>query len=117
MTDTETRFICAELQDEIDEWNQRQPWAGDSPAVVTLGLAEESGELCRAVLKMHQQIRGTEDEWMLESEKEMGDVFIKLCCIANSLGIDLEKAIKERWTEVRKRNWSTDRTGHGLPEG
>jgi len=107
----------SEMQDEVEEWNSRQPWANDSPAVVALGLGEECGELQRAVLKMHQGIRGTEEEWMMEAEKELGDVFIKLLAIANSLGFDARGAIERRWESVRQRNWSTDRIGHGIEKG
>lgn len=102
------------MQDEVEDWNQRQPWKNDPPAVVALGLGEESGEVQRAVLKMHQGIRGTEEEWLSETEKECGDVFIKLCAIANSLGFDLQAAIEKRWAEISKRNWTTDRQGHGI---
>lgn len=102
------------MQDEVDEWNQRQPWADDPPIVVVVGLGEECGEVQRAVLKMHQGIRGTEQEWRAEVEKEMGDVFIKLCALAESLDMDLETAIGMRWAEIKQRNFTKDPQGHGI---
>jgi NTP pyrophosphatase (non-canonical NTP hydrolase) len=102
------------MQDEVDAWRQKQPWADESPAQSTLGLAEEVGEVCRAVLKNEQRIRGTHDEWMIELAKELGDVFIKLCDVANVYGLDLQKCITARWDEVSKRNFTKDRVGHGI---
>lgn len=104
-----------DMQAEVWEWNSRQPWADDPPAIVALGLGEEAGEVQRAVLKQHQQIRGTHEEWQLEAKKECGDVFIKLCALAESMGFDLEDAIRQRWADVGQRNFTTDPKGQGLP--
>lgn len=102
------------MQNEVDAWNSRQPWKDDPPVVVVVGLGEETGEVQRAILKMHQGIRGTEQEWRDEAAKEMGDVFIKLCALAESLGMDLEDCIAQRWDVIRQRNFTTDRQGHGI---
>lgn len=102
------------MQQDVAEWNDKQPWADDDPAVVTLGLAEETGELCRAALKLHQVIRGTSAEWLEEIHKEAGDVFIKLCAIADVYGFDLGQVITERWLTVRERNFTKDPIGHGI---
>lgn len=79
-----------------------------------LNLTEETGELSRAIIKMKQGIRGTESEWLTEAYKEVGDVFISLCNVAGSLGIDLEQAIEDRWDSVSQRDWNTDRIQHGI---
>lgn len=102
------------MQDDVDMWNSRQPWRDDPPVVVVVGLGEETGEVQRAVLKMHQGIRGTKEEWIEEAAKEMGDVFIKLCQLATALDLDLEDCIRERWGEISQRNFTTDRQGHGI---
>ncbi len=101
-------------QNEVSAWNQRQPWKDDPPVVVVVGLGEECGEVQRAILKMHQGIRGTEQEWREEAAKEMGDVFIKLCALADSLGMDLEDCIAQRWDVIRERNFTKDPQGHGI---
>lgn len=105
------------LQLHVAEWTARQPFADDPPMVVTLGLAEETGEVCRAVLKMGQGIRGTREEWLAEVEKELGDVVIKACAVATSLGIDLLRAVEDRWEDVSQRDWTADRVGHGIDRG
>jgi len=106
--------ITGIMQADVHRWEQRQPWAGDPPAIVALGLGEEAGEVQRAVLKMHQGIRGTKEEWIEEARKECGDVFIKLCAVASSLGFDLGQAITERWEIVRERDWTANKIGHGI---
>jgi len=108
------KLTIAEMQNEV------APWVGsnfpnDTVETATLGVTEEAGELARAVLKRYQGIRGTFEEWTEEMRKELGDVFIKLCHVASLAGIDLEYAIADRWNEVRHRDWTTDKQGHGLP--
>jgi NTP pyrophosphatase (non-canonical NTP hydrolase) len=103
-----------ELQNEIAIWAARN-FPDDTRQTVVLGTAEEVGELCRAALKHYQQIRGTPEQWEAEVRKETADVFIKLCHVAEIWGFDLESVIDTRWTEIRQRDWTTDKTGHGMP--
>lgn len=81
----------------------------------TLGMVEEAGEVARAVLKRHQRIRGTSEEWIAEATKEVGDVVIKLADICYVLGIDFTEAVARRWERVRERDFVADPIGHGLP--
>jgi NTP pyrophosphatase (non-canonical NTP hydrolase) len=104
------------FQDEVWEWRQRQPWKDEKPTATALGLAEETGEVCRAVLKHEQGIRGTSDEWEAEVAKELGDVFIKLCDVAGSFGLSLQRCIEERWNVVSQRNFTKDKVGHGIAD-
>jgi NTP pyrophosphatase (non-canonical NTP hydrolase) len=82
----------------------------------TLGLVEEVGELCRALVKREQGIRGTTEEWDLEIRKELGDCFIKLLDVAEQTGFDLATVATLRWMDVRQRDWIKNPLGHGLPE-
>ncbi len=102
------------MQAEVWEWGQEQPWKDDLAIVRVVGLGEETGEVQRALLKMHQGIRGTREQWLDEAAKEMGDVFIKLCDVAESLGLNLERCIQDRWAEIRQRNFTKDPQGHGI---
>ena len=100
------------LQTEVNEWVTRNFDNSELTAVV--GMVEEVGELCRAVVKMEQGIRGTRAEWFAEIRKEAGDVFIKLCDVARFYGFDLSDAIHERWAKVGARDWKADPIGHGI---
>lgn len=95
------------LQAQVKEWAEYN-FQGDSTQDVALGVAEETGELCRAVLKRWQHIRGTYDEWTEEIKKETADTFIKLCHLAAVEGFDLFDVIFLRWQEVRQRDFIKD---------
>jgi NTP pyrophosphatase (non-canonical NTP hydrolase) len=101
------------LQRQIAAWVETN-FPGTPDEVAVLGLAEESGEVCRAVLKRAQGIRGTREEWDREIAKELGDVVIVAFNIAARFGIDLGDAVFGRWVAVGARNWTVDKVGHGI---
>jgi hypothetical protein len=49
-----------------------------------------------------------------EVAKELGDVFIKLCDVANVFGWTFEKCIKSAGLLVSQRNFTKDKIGHGI---
>ena len=77
----------------------------ESITETTLGLAEETGELCRAVLKRYQGIRGDKTYWDEEVKKELSDIVIKCHDVAGKEGFDLMIAVAERWDIVSRRDW------------
>lgn len=81
-----------------------------------LNVAEEAGELCRAVLKRAQGIRGTREEWEGEIRKEIGDVILSAGHVAHIMNWDLGELVQERWNEVKTRNFNVDQIGHGIPK-
>jgi len=99
---------------EIGNWTSLN-FPNETRISIALGIAEETGELCRAVLKQFTGIRGTFEEWDEEIKKELGDVYIKLGHLANFCGWDLDELIKIRWTEISQRDWIKNPIGHGLP--
>lgn len=77
----------------IDDW---------TPAEWGCALAGETGELCN----MLKKIRRGENVDLKEVAHEIGDVFAYLDLVAASLGIDLEKAIIDKWNVVsERRGW------------
>jgi NTP pyrophosphatase (non-canonical NTP hydrolase) len=109
-------MLIRALQDELEAWTLHN-WGSVEecpPVIAVAGAAEEMGELCRAVLKQHQNIRGTWEEWQEEIKKESGDVFLKLLDIAVRCGFDLETAVQARWETIRLRDWRKDKIGHGI---
>lgn len=103
-----------DFQEEVTSWADHN-FPHETRISVVLGLAEETGELCRAALKQHQGIRGTTEEWDQEARKEIGDVFLKLLHVASVWGLDLEDAILDRWSIIKDRDFRRDQKGHGLP--
>lgn len=74
-----------------------------------LNVAEEAGEVARAVLKRVQGIRGTYEHWTDEIRKEAADVMISLMCLAQIEGWDLGMAVDERWNYVINREMDKHR--------
>jgi NTP pyrophosphatase (non-canonical NTP hydrolase) len=101
------------LQSEMLQWVTHN-FPGHSPLENTTGLAEEAGELCRAVLKLERGIRGTREEWLAEIKKEIGDVIICCIFIANDYGVDWAQALQERWRVIEQRDWQRDKIQHGV---
>jgi NTP pyrophosphatase (non-canonical NTP hydrolase) len=92
------------------------PDGGSSVLDGALVLSEEVGEVARAVLKRHQKIRGSYEEWSVQIQKELADVIIAAHAIAGVEGFDLDDAVKQRWETISQRNFITDQIGHGIGE-
>jgi len=69
-----------------------------------LNIAEEAGEIARAILKRAQGIRCTREMWDAEVQKEAGDLVISLMCLAAIDGFDLSEAVDKRWDAVISRD-------------
>lgn len=67
-------------------------------------LAEEIGELAKALRKMHD-VKVANDSAVGKVEHEAADVFWMLLCVCNGLGIDLEQAMRDKEEHNKKREW------------
>jgi NTP pyrophosphatase (non-canonical NTP hydrolase) len=104
-----------QLQAEVAEWVNRNR-IDNTIETATLCVAEEAGELCRAVVKRHQGIRGSAEEWTAEIRKELADIIISASYVATLEGFDLADAVDARWQVIKERDFVRDPTGHGMPE-
>lgn len=109
------KIDISKMQSEIGEWIVEN-FGPEDPVVAGLVLAEETGELARAVAKMTQGIRGTKLDWLNQASLEIGDVMISLLSVAHALGIEAEEAIEGRWRFIQQRDWNTDRIQHGITQ-
>lgn len=107
--------VIERTQDEVAEWVARN-FGNENELATFGGMVEEAGEVLRAAVKRSQGIRGTRAEWDAEVRKEVADVFVKLCDIAQYEGFSLAEAIAERWADVRQRDWVNDKQGHGIQD-
>lgn len=91
------------LQQRVAEWAHRElpPETAEQRALV---IAEEAGEVCRAVLKRAQGIRGTQAEWSEQLRLEVGDVMIGLLALASTEGWSLQEAATERFAQIEARS-------------
>ncbi len=65
---------------------------------------EECGEFAKAARKS-QNIKSDANSEHFKIENEAADVFIYLLDICNHLGVDLEKAFREKEEANKKRSW------------
>jgi len=107
-------MITLTFREELLKW-LRYNFPNEDRVTSTLGLAEEAGEVCRAVLKQAQQLRGTHAEWDEEIKKELADVYVKIEQIADMCNWDLHELVLDRWNELKNRDWVKNSQGHGIP--
>jgi NTP pyrophosphatase (non-canonical NTP hydrolase) len=95
----------ATLQMRVAEWRKAAYPDTRGIELQALGVAEESGELCHAVLKYKQGIRGydfakTHDE----VADAIGDIIIYAMGVADTLDISVEEALFKTVEHVINRN-------------
>ena len=87
----------AELQTLVDDWIKTYGVRYFNELTNTVILMEEVGELSRLIARVYGEQSFKEpiskEEQIKKMEDEMADVLWVLTCLANQIGIDLEKAI------------------------
>ena len=81
------------------------PQRDDSVLCAVLGVSEEVGELCHAVLKQRQLIRGTHEEHDAAAKDAVGDIVLYLLHLCHLQGWDIEDIIEDTFAIVNARNW------------
>lgn len=93
------------LQTEIQKWADRY-WEGEYwPPLANLArLAEEAGEVARAVNQRYGPKRIKAGESPAELQGELGDLLFVLLCLANSTGVDLQAGFEDALEKYRTRD-------------
>lgn len=108
----------AELQRSIYGDAARR-WPDMDATSEALALAEEAGEVCRAVLKRRHGVRGTSAEWSEQLRTELAQVVAVAFNLAAIEGFDLYEAVVEehrRWVNTDPNHdpiGAPDRAGPG----
>lgn len=63
--------------------------------ILGLGLCEEAGEVCAAILDSNPKFVATPDRQKSDLAHELTDCLTYLCAIANATGIDLDRKARE----------------------
>lgn len=79
-------------------------WNKESPTQCALLLSEEVGELARCVRKTTGMKRSDGYDG-IDTEKEVGDVFLSLVALANSLKINLADAVTHA-EKINHEKWA-----------
>lgn len=97
------------LQVRLARWQSRNFGVPENTEIC-LGIAEEAGELCHAILKAKQKIRGYEDPEFLRAEAAdaMADCTVYMMQLATALRMDFGTFFFAVAEEVLKRDWVKD---------
>lgn len=98
-----------EIQQEVDTHISQFKEGYFSPLAMMARITEEIGELAREINHYYGEKPKKTSETEKNIEEELGDCLFVLICMANALGIDLEKSHdfvmhkfntrdKDRWT-------------------
>ncbi len=93
-----------ELQEFIAQKIKEQGFDNETTQDNFMLLVKEVGELAKALRPLHGT-KVADDAATQNIEYEAADVFWLLVCVCNSLGIDLEQAIRAKEAQNQKRTW------------
>jgi NTP pyrophosphatase (non-canonical NTP hydrolase) len=96
----------SDFQKWAEEMRKKRGFDEETIVEECLLLGEEVGELFKAI-RNHKTDIGFDNKnsKVAAVEHELADVFIMLTCIANSAGVDLEKAFRDKEEINKKRTW------------
>lgn len=98
------------LQQSAHAWSLDK-WPDEDVLSDALGVAEEAGEIARAVLKRRHGTRGSHDDWTAQLRTEAADVLLVLMVLAEREGFDLMCAAHQRYQEIKDRDVNHDPVG------
>jgi NTP pyrophosphatase (non-canonical NTP hydrolase) len=93
-----------DIQKQVDNWVKQYKIGYFKPLEILARLVEEVGELARELNHRFGPKKKKTTEENKEIGDEMADIIFTLVCLANSLGIDLDKSFKEMMKKYQKRD-------------
>lgn len=94
-----------DFQDYVKELEIERGFQSENVLQKCLLLGEEIGELFKAIRKKDKVVAIDQNSKFSTVDEEFADIIIVLCTIANRLGVDLEKAFREKEELNKKRIW------------
>jgi NTP pyrophosphatase (non-canonical NTP hydrolase) len=92
------------MQREVDEWISRFREGYFPPLAMLARLTEEVGELSRVLMHTYGGKKPKPAEAPGDVAEEIADSVFVLLCLANSLGVDLDRAFDKVMTKYRSRD-------------
>lgn len=93
-----------DIQKQVDDWILQTKIEYWSPHEMLARLAEETGELAREVNHLWGPKKKKTEEEKNELGGEMADIIFTLCCMANSLKIDLDDHFRYMLDKLNSRD-------------
>lgn len=84
-----------EIQREVEAWVEQYKIGYWKPLEILARLTEETGELARELNHRFGPKQKKDSEEVKGLETELGDILFTLCCLANSLKLDLDRGFAQ----------------------
>jgi NTP pyrophosphatase (non-canonical NTP hydrolase) len=94
----------APIQQEVDEWISQFKEGYFAPLPMLARVTEEVGELARVLMHHYGGKIPKEGEDAGDVGEEIADTIFVLVCLANSLGVDLDRAFADMMAKFRARD-------------
>jgi NTP pyrophosphatase (non-canonical NTP hydrolase) len=91
-------------QKAVDDWFKHAGAEYWKPLEMMARLSEETGELARELNHRFGPKKKKSQEDVREVGDEIADIIVTLCCMANSLNIDLDESFKHVVDKLYKRD-------------
>lgn len=96
----------ADLQQYVRDMVDERGFTKQTVLQEYLMLTEEVGELAKCIRKSHANMRiDSKKKYELDAAGEIADILIVLTTIANKMGVDIEKAFREKEEINKNRVW------------
>jgi len=93
-----------EHQKQVDEWIQQCKIGYFKPLEIMVRLTEETGELAREINHHFGPKQKKDSEDKQDIEAEAADIIFTLCCLANSLDLDLDRGFQKAMDKCYRRD-------------
>ena len=91
-------------QERIDAWFKENKFEYWKPLEIVARLSEETGEVAREINHRFGPKKKKAEEDIKDLGEEMADLIVTVCCLANSLNIDLDGAFDRVMKKVYERD-------------
>lgn len=91
-------------QKEVDDWVNDYVIGYWSPHEILARLTEETGEVARVINQIYGPKKKKGSEKLMDLKEEIGDVLFTICCLSNSLDIDLDECFNSAMDKCYNRD-------------
>lgn len=96
----------ADIQQYVIDLEKERGFTKHTALEQCLLLMEEMGELAKCVRKSSTTMgTDTNKHYDFNAAGEFADILIVMCAVANRLGVDLERAFRDKEEENKQRVW------------
>jgi NTP pyrophosphatase (non-canonical NTP hydrolase) len=96
----------SDLQNYVRQLEEERGFTKDHISAKCMLLAEEVGELLKCVRKTHTTLGiDSNKKYEFDAGGEIADILIVLTTIANRLGVNIERAFREKEEKNKQRTW------------